>query len=189
MKGLLRCYLLLKVRTMANGRRGGRKTDFQWLNTGDDETGLAIPATILGSTGIVGSERATIHRIRGTIGVQLDAAAVDERCLALFGLMLMNSDAFTDVGVTAVPELFSDSATSSVDEGSWIWQGQAFLSALGSTTNDRSLARQIDIDTKAMRKWGSDQTLVVVCEVPAELYVDQSGTLDFQWFIHVLIGR
>ncbi len=162
--------------------RSGRRADYQWSNLGDDENGQDLGANtgVFGSTGLAILVPGTIVRIRGTIAGQLDAGGADERAMILLGLGIFRSDYFA---TGTAPELF----TAAADEGSWIWQGQLYLSSgsEAAVVND-FLVDRLTIDTKAMRKVKAGETLALVHQAPAAMVVDQTGTYDLTWFIHCL---
>ncbi len=165
-------------------RRSGRRTDYSWVNTGDLETGLDLSTTDaqFGTSSLQFTEAGTITRVRGKLAVQLDAAAVDERALILFALMVLPIDAFN---ASSPPEIF----TGSGDEASFLWQGALWVSSLAeAAVQPNFLAASLDIDTKAMRRIKPNETLALVIHTPAELTVDQTGTYDVAYFLHVLFG-
>ncbi len=170
---------------MARGRRSGRRTDYIWAAFGDSIIALdQAQAASVATTGFVFSIAGTIVRIRGTIGATLDAGAVDEQVMLLLGLTVMNGDAFT-VGIA--PEIFPDGA--GADEASWIWQGALYLSsgAEGAVVSDQ-LMGSLEIDTKAMRRVKTNDVLALILQAPPLLGVDQTGTIDLSYYIHVLVG-
>ncbi len=74
---------------MARGRRG-RRSDYSWFGVGDVEDAVDAPAVAqFGSTGASFLTPGTLVRVRGRIGVTMDAAAVNETALCLFGLVIV----------------------------------------------------------------------------------------------------
>ncbi len=162
--------------------RSGRKTDYLWANMADSNPAvdLAEGAVGVGNTGLLSLSAFTIYRVRGTIGVQLDTSAVDERAVIQFGMALVSSAAFA-AGGASIP--------SPVTEASypWLWRGEVFISSLAeaAVVND-FLSQTIKVDSKAMRKSKPDEALVLVAEVAAS--VDQGGSFDFVFSINSLSG-
>ena len=163
-------------------RRSGRPTDYTWANIGDVNEDVDIGGAARPVVGFEFAEVQTVTRIRGRIGATLDAGAVHELGLLLLGITIVSMDAFTG-GI--VPEIF----TLGVDEGSWIWQGSIFLSSGSEAAiQPDALSGSVDIDTKAMRRVKATETLVIVAEAPAALWIDQTGVIDVSAFAHILLG-
>jgi len=163
--------------------RTGRRTDYSWSNFGDVSLGQGVGGS--GTFGLVASNviaPQTLTRVRGQIGVTLDAAAADESAMILCGLMALNTDAFVGGGA---PEIF----TGGDDEASWIWQGALYVSsgAEAAVVGDQ-LSDSLAVDSKAMRKLKPGQSIVFVHHSPAELATDQGGTYDLTYFFHCLNG-
>ena len=169
---------------MARSSRGqGRRTDYSWASFGDTAVAQPVGSTaLLGVTSFLFSDAGTLTRMRGKVGITLDTAGIDEFALILCGLVIMGVDAVT---AGAAPEIFGGG----IDEGSWIWQGALFV-ASGSEggVNQNTLNADIEIDSKAMRRVKSGQNLVFVHQSPVELAVDQGGTYDLVYFVHLLFG-
>ena len=169
-------------------RRSGRRTDYDWSQFGDvmGSQDLSSTAAQQGAIGLLFAKAETITRVRGKVGVTLDAGGVNESALILCGMTVMGTDAFG--AGTVPPELFGASA---LDEGSWLWQGQLYVSSGAEASVDGAfpgLVATLDVDTKAMRRVKSGMTLAFVFQTPAELVVDQTGTFDLTYWLHVLTG-
>jgi len=164
-------------------RGRGRRTDYSWLNFGDDELiqDLGTGAGIFGSTGLVIERGSTLMRVRGRIGITLDTGGVGEHAMILAGLLLVNADTFA---AGAAPELFGNQQ----DDASWLWQGQLYAGE-ATVGLETFVGTSLEVDSKAMRKVKSDQTLALVHQAPPGLVDDKTGTYDLTWFIHVLVGR
>ena len=164
-------------------RRAGRRTDYEWLNMGDVESDidLGVGAGKFGTAGLTFLAAGTITRMRGKVGVSLNTGGAGESAMILCGLVMTQAD----VSGTA-PEIF----TFDSDDDSWIWQGALYVNSgdEAAVTTD-FLSDSIEIDTKAMRRFKPGQSLALVHQSPAELIVDQAGTYDLTYFVHVLIGR
>ncbi len=169
--------------------RSGRRTDYTWTQFGDVITGhdLGSVSSFTGASvgfSITFAAAQTLTRVRGRIGVTLDTGGVGESALVLAGLTIVGLDAATG-GV--LPEIYNVAV--SADEASWIWQGQLYVSsgAEAAIVTDQ-LSASIEVDAKAMRRVKPQETLVMCFQTPAELTVDQAGTLDVSYFGHVLTG-
>ena len=164
--------------------RSGRKTDYQWFNIGDIEGGqnLGTAQGVFGTTSFTFSTPGTLTRIRGRVGVVLDAGGVDESAMILAGLCVIQNDQFAS---GAAPEIFNNT----VDDQRWIWQGALYVnSGAEAAVVTEFLSDHIEIDTKAMKRVRPNETLAFVFQSPGELVVDQTGTFDITYFIHALIG-
>jgi len=166
--------------------RSGRRTDYNWQNVGDVETGhdLSTASAVFGTTALAFSNAQTIMRVRGKVGVVLDTGGVDESTMIICGLLVMNADAFA-VGDAAAPDM----VLNAVDEASWLWQGALFVnSGAEAAVITEFLSDNIEIDTKAMRRVKAGQVLAFVFQTGSPLTTDQAGTLDLTYYLHVLTG-
>ncbi len=170
---------------MARGRRSGRRTDYTWLNTGDVELAQDLTTSVgtFGSSSLVATAAQTVTRLRGRIGVYLDAAAADESAMILVGIGIFDAD---QVVAGAAPELFAGG----IDDGSWMWQGALYVhSGVGVVAgSEEGQFDRIDIDSKAMRRMKANESIALVHQVPAPLVSDQGGTYDLTWYLHELVG-
>ena len=103
---------------------------------------------------------ATIIRTRGVIGVSSDQTGADEQQLGGVGLTLVNDNARIS-GVAAVPAPVID-----LDWDGWFVhqlfvQRQLFASNIGWHPN---AVTQYEVDSKAMRKFTGEESLVLVAE-------------------------
>ena len=146
------------VRSFARGPR--KATD--WSASAALTVGVGLPAASAILTQvfvpIVGGE--TVIRTRGMLGWSSDNAAASENQLGAFGIGVVSEQAAT-VGITAVPHPGTDAAW-----GGWLyhtyWFSQTqFLSSVGLQFDKM---HTIVIDSKAMRKVGETERLVVVWE-------------------------
>ena len=162
-------------------RDRGRRTDYQWSNFGDRENGQDI-ATVasFGTTGLASDRAHTCVRIRGRVGVILDAGAVNESAMILCGLVRVTTDAFAS---GAAPEIFANGD----DEASWVWQGALWVnSGDEAAIVPDALSDSIEVDSKAMRKFKTNDTLAFVHEAPGALANDQAGLYNLTYYFHVL---
>ncbi len=167
---------------MGDRHRGGRRTDYAWSSFGDVQGGqdLGAAGASFGSQSLGFTTVGTINRLRGRVGATLDTGGVDESAIILCGLAVFPAD------TTTAPEIFGDGTD---DEWSWIWQGSLYVTsgAEAAVVTER-LSATIEIDSKAMRRVKPDWQLRFVHEPPIELVVDQTGTYDLTYFVHVLKG-
>ena len=109
-------------------------------------------------TPILGGE--TVIRTRGHLYYFSDQISADEDTLGAFGICVVTAQAVS-VGITAVPHPGTDAAW-----GGWLYHTFLhshfeFASSVGFRFNG---GIGVDIDSKAMRKVGEDERLVVVAE-------------------------
>ncbi len=166
-------------------RRSGRRTDYTWFGMGDvlNTQDLGVTA-VLGTTGFDFVEAQTLMRVRGKVGVTLDAGGVNEAAIILVGLTIMSNDAFAG---SVAPEL----GDNGVDDGNWLWQGALYVSSGAEASVDGAfpgLTDQIEIDSKVMRRVKASDTLAFILQSPASLVTDQNGTFDLTYWVHGLIG-
>ena len=156
----------VQVASMARGRRFSagypsksqkRKTEWSVYDNSGYVNVASGGATIL--SGLFFEDPGTLVRTRGMISVKAQSYAADIDIIGAFGLAIVSQEAF-NVGVTAVPEPFTDS-----DWGGWMVI-QAFAVHLQQVTNAGLLlgSWQFEIDSKAMRKVEPNSAVVVVAE-------------------------
>ena len=109
-------------------------------------------------TPIAGGE--TVIRTRGLFTWMSDQTGANESQIGAVGIGVVSEQAAT-VGITAIPHPDTDAAW-----GGWLWHSYfasrlEFVSAVGVLPE---MAHNIVIDSKAMRKVGENERLVVVCE-------------------------
>ncbi len=137
---------------------------------GPNETGVAFTTVTQGlwTTGVaLTSGKATIVRIRGYIELMIQASsAVDGGFSGAIGLGLVTTPAF-DIGATAVPGPVTE-----LDWDGWMWHHffsiRTMTATIADGANAYSAVQKIDIDTKAMRRFDEDMTLIGVIETGAE---------------------
>ena len=135
---------------------------------GPDAAQIALSATgsTLFTTGIVLNNLAqvTIVRIRGLCAIQLlTVDAVGAGFFGAIGIGIVSTPAFT-AGIASVP--------TPITEANWEgWMFHQFFdvrsltTTLGDGANAVKAVENMVIDTKAMRKFGQDETLMAVVEV------------------------
>ncbi len=130
--------------------------------TASDNVGVSTSATaVLGSGVTPVIPNLTIVRIRGTIEIRLITADASLSGFAYAsGIGVFSSDAFVDVGATALPDPMFDA-----DWPGWMWhQFVSHHTALGAlAVGDPSINPLIiPIDTKSMRKFRLNDVLGIV---------------------------
>ena len=112
------------------------------------------------ATGVTANERLTLVRLRGHGFIHMDAGAALDAIIVGIGLTIVDEEAFA-AGVGSLPTPLTDM------ESDWVWHGVFALGPAVSATDDGGdLSRnvQFEIDSKAMRKIRTDQTLAFVTE-------------------------
>jgi len=109
-------------------------------------------------------EKVTLIRLRGLVTITiLASASVGDGFFGAFGIGLVSSAAFT-AGVAAVPTPITEIAWPG-----WMWHEffdvRTSTATIADGVNAVGVVSRIQIDSKAMRKWGSDQTLMGITEV------------------------
>ena len=113
--------------------------------------------------------KATIVRIRGVMTFQLDlATAAGNGLSGAVGIGLVSQEAFA-AGVASIPGPFDQP-----EWKGWMWhhyfsiRGVAAQSAGADVARNVSADLRLEIDSKAMRKMGSNETLFGIIDVEAE---------------------
>ncbi len=148
-----------------HGFSAGRKRLSEWIGPAD-QAYVAVAsagATLIGFASF--EEPTTIVRTRGAISVIPQTSAADVDIVGAFGIGVVSTEAFT-AGIASVPEPFSDA-----DWGGWyVWRSFSsrfeFLDATGTILP----AFNFEVDSKAMRKVASNETLVMVAEAQVGAY-------------------
>ena len=130
---------------------------------GPDAKPISVSASgsQLFSTGAVltTESKATLVRVRGHLtAFLLSATAAGDGFAVGIGIGLVTNDAFA-AGAGSIPDPIDDA-----DDDMWLYHRffflQSPLAAIAPSAGDRVGAIEFEIDSKAMRKWTSDQTLV-----------------------------
>ena len=102
----------------------------------------------------------TVIRTRGLFGYQTDQAAASEQYMGAIGIGIVSEQAAT-LGATAVPAPDTDSGW-----GGWLWHSYFVGSfrVADATGMQAQYINRIVIDSKAMRKVGDNERLVVVVQ-------------------------
>lgn len=150
---------MARQRTFRRGPR--RPTDWSASIALTSYTALAAASAVISEVfvPIVGGE--TLIRTRGLFSFATDQEAANETQVGAFGIGIVSEQAAT-VGATAVPHPFTDAAW-----GGWLYHTYfasrfRFVSGVGVSFAD-GVTTQV-IDSKAMRKIGENERLIVVVE-------------------------
>jgi len=146
-----------------------------------DALDLAVGAEAVGDVGLAFLEPLTILRTRGRVICQLDAAAADERATVAVGLILVGDEAFS-AGVGALPKPFEQGGAL------WLWFDYLQVTSLseGAAVPTDFLVDRVVIDSKAMRKVRSNDSLVFMAEIVES--TDAGGSLDIDYAARLLFG-
>ena len=143
---------------MAHSR--GRRTDKAWVILPGDMIQSSATGTKLFAGSIAFSSPGTILRCRGRISGTFDETAqVGDFLTTTFGLGIVSTDAAT-LGATAMPDPSGDG------DYPWLWWETMDLrsSVAAAPTAYGPSAKELEIDTKAMRRVKPGQSLVMVME-------------------------
>ena len=153
-----------RVQQISSFRRGPKRlTEWSILFTNAGVSVIAANSKVLVAS-ITGAQLSglvpgTIVRTRGTLSIGSDQKAADETQVGSIGLALVSEQARA-AGVASLPSPDTDPAYD------WfVYQSFAqrffFSDATGTSPN---AIFQMEIDSKAMRKFGGDQAIVLVAE-------------------------
>ncbi len=158
---------------MARPRRDfrGARRQFQWVAGADQGYGAVATggSTLLESFAPSDATltKPTVVRVRGVVSVQPQAFSADVTIKGAWGIGVVSDSAFA-IGITAVPKPFDDASW-----GGWLaWQGFHYVVEFIDGTGFVAPAdREYTIDSKAMRKVGDEETIVIVAQ-------SQAGAFD-----------
>jgi len=113
---------------------------------------------IIGAGAAATQDGLTLVRTRGIVQlVQASASATNEGFFGAVGICIVSSDAFA-IGVTAIPKPLDDMLWDG-----WLWHQFFDLRIAGAfTAANSNNAITLPIDSKAMRKFGENDTIVMV---------------------------
>ena len=109
-----------------------------------------------------GLGNATIVRTRGMLDVRPQAFSADISVIGAVGFGIVSDEAFA-AGAAGVPGPWTNSDWS----GWFVWQAFSYLYDM-TTDVGRLVLPSSQFDSKAMRKVGINETVVVVCESQAD---------------------
>ena len=145
---------------MARRRGGGKVIDFKtWTGIDLANSNITANGKVVGN-GVSFTSQSTLLRTRGFVSASFDATQqVGDQMAITFGLAVVSADA-SAAGAASVPGPSGDI------EYPWLWWGAMFLqSTLASGVNAwGTSAQRLEVDSKAMRRVTSLQTLLWVAE-------------------------
>ena len=153
-----------------------------WIGAGVGETTLTGSTLTLVSSLSAGAlllRPFTVMRTHITVVCVSDQEAVDERPLGSFG-MLVVTDTAAALGVTALP---NPSGISGDPEAAWYaWQSLYAQVLVDSASGVHPSNYAIPIDSKAMRKVGPDDNIVMLVDVESApgLLIQTNGRMLIQ---------
>ena len=168
-----------------NTRSRGRPTDYTW--DGLSSIVIAIDLTdgtaVLGTTALAFGDKQTITRIRGSMLFSLDPSGADELVVIAVGIIVVSTQALL-AGEASVPDPF-DSIGSP-----FIWYQFVILGGPDLVTNTGVMQKnqRVEVDAKAMRRVGLDESMAVKAQV-AIVDGDAGGTWDWSYGLRVLTGK
>jgi len=155
----------------------GSKRHGEWVGSTPQTslTALAASSVVLDQVFTPFDAGETVIRTRGLFAVKTDQVISTENQMGAVGIGIVSEQAAT-VGITAVPHPDTDSGWNG-----WLWHSYyassfTFGSSVGFTS---PTLFHIEIDSKAMRKVGDNERLVVV--------VENSGVVGIQFYSSVRI--
>ncbi len=120
-------------------------------------------STILGSftpsTDVVSMAQPTVIRVRGAVSVIGETFAADLEYGGAFGMAVVSTQAF-NAGIAAVPTPFTEAGWN----GWFVWRSFANRLEFGDATGRFLAGETMEIDSKAMRKVGTSETVILVAE-------------------------
>ncbi len=135
-----------------------RATDWVASSVETAVTSLAAATAVLDQT-LDFAEPGTVVRTRGQIMVQTDQDAGTETPFGALGMAIV-SDQAAAIGITAVPTPTTDQAS----DAFFMWQALVAPMRFASAVGIHQVAQVFEFDSKAMRKFDENETLIVVVE-------------------------
>ncbi len=158
------------------GRTVSKKRHGDWVGSAavDGSTALAASTVLLDQVFIPDAPGETVIRTRGLFGVESDQSAASESANGAVGIGVVSAQAVS-VGITAVPHPVTDAGWNG-----WFWHSYWNSTVrVSSAVGFQNLLRNITIDSKAMRKVGDEERVVIVLE--------NSATVGVRFFMDVRI--
>ena len=160
--------------------RGGRKNrQTTWVAPADQNTvSVASGASvIIGSFAPddAGMLHPTIVRVRGEVSIRPNSFGADVAISGAFGMAIVSDDAFA-AGTASIPRPFDDA-----EWGGWfVWQSFSnHVESIDQTGVVFPGSISYQVDSKAMRKVGENETMVLMCE-------SQSGAIEIAMHVRTL---
>jgi len=157
-------------------RSRSRRITAWGLGPADADGALSASGAALWSQGIVITvNEVTLVRIRGNLRIIIkSSSAAGDGYRGASGIGIVTKEAFA-AGAVSMP-----TPQSNADWDGWLWHSfwtvQAITATIADGVNAAAVSKDIEIDSKAMRKWNDDMTLFGMHEV-VEL---GTSTIEFQ---------
>ena len=120
-------------------------------------------ATVIASIPFL--QAATIIRTRGYCAIRPESEAADVEITGAVGFGIVSDEAFA-AGIASMPEPFSDA-----DWGGWfVWRSFAYDVRFSDATGVNMIDWGFEVDSKAMRRVGSNMTAVIIAESQGGAY-------------------
>ncbi len=120
-------------------------------------------------------EALTIVRTRGFVCIKPNSVAADAEIIGAVGMGIVSSEALT-AGIASMPEPFTDA-----DWGGWaLWRAFSYDFEFSDASGFNFPGWNFELDSKAMRKMGPNEALVVIAE-------SQTGAYDMAFIHRVLV--
>jgi len=166
---------------MAHRRAAGRPMVKHWTSLVVLNQAITTTQAIFATAALEHGEDATLLRSRGEfIFVATPNAGADFDVIGI-GLIVVQSAAVT-VGGAAVPGPINDG------DADWLWHQFVPLDAGGASAADPNaigLFARVTVDSKAMRKVRTDQTIILVAELSTGNFTD----VAFSGGVRLLEGK
>ncbi len=142
---------------------GGPKRAVQWVGPADQN----VISVASGASAIVASFdpggnsmiRPTIVRTRGMVSIRPQSFAGDLSIGGAFGVAIVSDEAFA-AGTASIPRPFDDA-----NWGGWmVWRSFFYQLEFADVTGFIIGDRVLEVDSKAMRKVGDNETVVLMVE-------------------------
>lgn len=158
------------------GHRSGPRRKVQWIGPAvQGYVSVANAGATLISVSTTFETAATLVRTRGQISVQPGSFAADLNIVGAFGCGIVSAEAGA-IGITAIPTPFRDA-----DWGGWyVWRSFSLHLDVQSAIGFSLEMENFEVDSKAMRKVGQNESLVWVAE-------SQAGAFDISTPLRQLI--
>ena len=159
---------------------GPRPMDKNWDGGFFGEEAVTTAQKVHGGIGFSVTGKATILRIRGNWLIKGTPDAVSDDMVIGLGIMIVSTDSAT-VGGTSVPSPLGDPGSP------WLWHQYVPLMAGQTALLGQDIGSMVrgEIDTKAMRKIGPNQSLVFISNENGGGYASVALSVGFR----VLFGE
>ena len=144
----------------------GPRRQTTWVGPADQAyiTVTSAAKVLVGSfapaTSVPSMQRPTIVRTRGEIHVIPAAFAADVQIVGAFGMCVVSTDAAA-AGIASIPGPFDDADW----DGWFVWQSFGLTYNFDTAVSGRDVAGyRMEVDSKAMRKLGPNDTVAIVAE-------------------------